>query len=223
MLILRLLDSGPLVALAFVLAIVIGITIHEFAHALAGYLQGDMTAKDAGRLTLNPIAHLDPVGSIMLLMEGFGWGRPTPYNPYNLKDPKYGPLMVALFGPLSNLIVVIIALILFVVFAPQFGVSSPFDVFSLFAGQGNLLMVFLVYLYSINIMLMIFNLLPIPPLDGSQIVFTLLPEKYNHIKVFLAKNGTTLLFGLVLLSILGILPIFSGIFSFFIGLLAGLV
>jgi Zn-dependent protease len=209
-----------MVALAVVLAIVLGITIHEFAHAFAGYIQGDMTAKNEGRLTLNPLSHLDPMGSIMLLLAGFGWGRPTPYNPHNLKYMKWGPVIVALFGPLSNLIVVIISFALFTVFAPQFGVTTVNDLAGLLGGSGNLFMIFLMYLYLINIMLMVFNLLPIPPLDGSQILFTVLPERYNNIKYALAKNGPFILLGVILLSTFGNVSIFRGIFVYSISILS---
>src|SRR3989344_9626668 len=100
----QLLQTSLPLAIAMIAALVITITIHEFAHALAGYLQGDMTARDAGRLTLNPLSHLDPLGSIMLLFVGFGWGKPTPYNPYHLRFRRFGPLLVALAGPVSNAI-----------------------------------------------------------------------------------------------------------------------
>lgn len=194
-----LLQIGPAAAFAFVLAIVIGITIHEFSHALAGYIQGDMTAKNEGRLTLNPMSHLDPMGSIMLLLAGFGWGRPTPYNPYNLKNQKYGPLIVALFGPLSNLIGAIVSIGILI----AIGNSLP---------PNNLLILFLTYLFLVNVMLMLFNLLPIPPLDGSQIVFTLLPPKYERVKMWLAKNGPMILFGLIIIDIVTDIGIFSWIF-----------
>lgn len=200
-----LLQAGPAIAISFVLAIIIGITIHEFAHALAGYLQGDMTARDYGRLTLNPLAHLDPMGTLMLLLAGFGWGRPTPYNPYHLRSTKYGPLMVALFGPLSNLIGAIVSVLLLV------GLSS-------YLSADNLLMVFLVHLFFVNVMLMIFNLLPIPPLDGSQVIFTLLPPKFDTIKLYIAKNGPIILFSIIFIDMLFNVGIFSRIFQFFISL-----
>ena len=203
-----LLQVGPGAAIAFVLAIVIGISIHEFSHALAGYLLGDMTARDAGRLTLNPLAHLDPVGSFMLLFAGFGWGRPTPYNPYHLRYRKWGPAIVALAGPLSNLIGAVASIALL------FAVSGFLDV-------DNMLIVFLSSLFFINIMLMVFNLLPIPPLDGSQIVFTLLPERYAFAKVWLAKNGPLLLLGLIIVDSFTNVGIFSRIFTFILNLLFG--
>ena len=215
----NLLQAGPGVAISFLLAIVIGITVHEFAHALAGYLQGDMTAKNEGRLTLSPFSHIDPFGMLMLLFAGFGWGRPTPYNPHNLASPKWGPLIVALAGPISNLVFVVLSFGMFMVLAPAFGVNNLFDAVGLLSGQGNLFMIFLVYLYVVSIMLMLFNLLPIPPLDGSQIVFTLLPSRFNNLKYFLAKNGPLLLFALIILDMVTNIGFFNGVISYFISLL----
>jgi len=106
--ILATLFSEPLLLFAWIAAMVIAITIHEFAHALASYSMGDPTAKDNGRLTLNPLKHLDLWGTIMLLVAGFGWGKPVPYNPYNLKNQRWGPALISLAGPGSNLALVII-------------------------------------------------------------------------------------------------------------------
>ena len=152
-------EAGLPIVLSFVLAIVVAISIHEFAHALAGYLMGDTTARDAGRLTLNPLSHLDPFGSLMLLLAGFGWGKPTPYNPYNLRYPKWGPALVALAGPAINLCGAIISI-------------AALVIVSRFLDPSNLLIVFLLFLFNVNLMLMVFNLIPIPPLDGSQLLFT---------------------------------------------------
>jgi len=201
-----LLEVGAGAAVAFVLAIVIGITIHEFSHALAGYLMGDMTARDAGRLTLNPLAHLDPMGSFMLLFAGFGWGKPTPYNPYNLRYQKWGPAIVAVAGPISNLVGAIVSIGLLI------AVSSLYS-------PENLLIVFLSSLFFINIMLMVFNLIPIPPLDGSQILFTVLPPRYDNIKFFLTKNGIFILIGLLIFDNITGIGIFRGIFTFVFNLI----
>src|SRR3989339_1829095 len=97
----NLLQDPPLLIIV-PLAIIIVISLHEFSHALMGYLLGDKTAEHEGRLTLNPLAHLDPFGTVMLLLVGFGWGKPVPFNPYNLKFQKWGPAWIALAGPLSN-------------------------------------------------------------------------------------------------------------------------
>ncbi|OGY91027.1 MAG: hypothetical protein A3B30_00365 [Candidatus Komeilibacteria bacterium RIFCSPLOWO2_01_FULL_52_15] len=201
-----LLSSGPIVALAFVAALALGISIHEFSHALAAYLQGDMTARDAGRLTLNPLAHLDPVGSIMLLLAGFGWGKPTPYNPYNLRFRRFGPLLVALAGPVSNAIGGALSLTAAALLLPVLG-------------GDNVLIIFLSTLFFVNVMLMLFNLLPLPPLDGSQILFTLLPDRFHAFKVALARNGPWLLLGFIILDNVAGLHLFGSVYNFFLNLL----
>ena len=149
--------------------LVMSVVIHEVAHGYAALWQGDVTAKYAGRLTLNPIKHLDPFGSVILpllmaLLPGnliFGWAKPVPYNPYNLKNQRWGELIVAAAGPISN---VIIALVfgLLIRFSPVLGLPNSFVEIS-----------FTVVL--INLVLAVFNLIPIAPLDGSKILYSLLP------------------------------------------------
>ncbi|MEK7584773.1 MAG: site-2 protease family protein [Patescibacteria group bacterium] len=195
-------EAGLPIVISFVLAIVVSISIHEFAHALAGSLMGDTTARDAGRLTLNPLSHLDPFGSIMLLLAGFGWGKPTPYNPYNLRYPKWGPALVALAGPAINLCGAAVSV-------------TALAIASRFLDPSNLLIVFLLFLFNVNLMLMVFNLIPIPPLDGSQLLFTLLPARFNTLKITLMQNGPMILLGLILLDRFGGFNIFGSIFDFF--------
>jgi len=203
--IISLLFSEPTLFLIWLLAIVYGITVHEFSHVLAAYMQGDDTGKLMGRLTLNPLAHIDPVGMLMLLFVGFGWGRPAPFNPHNLKNQKWGEVIVALAGPISNFISIVIFMIL-----------SKLLIGSL--GQDNLFIQFLGFLILINIILMVFNLIPIPPLDGATLLFEVLPEKYNHIKDQLRRNGPLILIGLIIAdNFLGI-NIFGRIFGIFFSL-----
>lgn len=203
--IISLLYTQPLLFFIWLLAIVYGITVHEFSHVLAARLQGDDTGERMGRLTLNPLAHIDLMGFAMLLFVGFGWGRPAPYNPYNLKFRKWGEVFVALAGPLSNLISIIV-----------FGILARFLAPSL--GMANLFVQFLDFLILINIVLLVFNLIPIPPLDGSQLLFHLLPPRWHHIKVNLAKNGPWILIMLIIAdNFLGI-NIFGGLFDFFLKL-----
>src|SRR3989339_1659402 len=109
---LSLLSSSPMVALAWVAAILLSLTIHEFSHALVSMWRGDHTAERAGRLTLNPLAHLDLMGFIPILLLGFGWAKPVPYNPYNLKNPKWDSVLVGIAGPVTNLLLAVIAAII---------------------------------------------------------------------------------------------------------------
>ncbi|MFA6430862.1 MAG: site-2 protease family protein [Candidatus Margulisiibacteriota bacterium] len=133
--------------------ILIALTIHEFSHAKVADILGDPTPRMAGRLSLNPIAHIDPIGFIMLLLVRFGWAKPVPINPYNFRNPKMGNLLVSLAGPLSNFIFAwLVAIVLKNVPLPE------------------MLGMILSYTIWINLSLAIFNLIPIPPLDGSHIL-----------------------------------------------------
>jgi Zn-dependent protease len=163
------------------------VVFHEVAHGWVAYALGDPTAKYAKRLTLNPLKHLDPVGSIILpgililmSMAGaggiiFGWAKPVPINPYNFKDQKYGNAKVAIAGPLANISLALI-----------FGLTLRF-LPGIYAIEG-LAFVFL-YIVQINLILAVFNLMPISPLDGSHILFTFLPRSAQKIKIFLSKYG----------------------------------
>ena len=154
--------------------LLIGFPVHEFAHALAAYRLGDSTAKLYGRLTLNPIAHFDPLGGILLAVSfigagfGFGWAKPTPVNPANLAGGRRGEAMVAAAGPVSNLVLAAAAALplRFIVSTPQLSEQIP----------GIVVLVLYLFVY-INLVLMIFNLLPIPPLDGSKVLFAFLPPR----------------------------------------------
>ena len=181
-----LLFTQPQVFLVWVLCVLIAISVHEFAHAYAGYLEGDDTARVAGRLTFNPLAHIDWIGLILLILIGFGWGKPVPFNPFKLKHKRFGPALVAIAGPLSNLMMVILV-----------GVVLKLVISFTSINPENLLITFLVSLIQINLILMLFNLIPIPPLDGSKILYSFLPYKYLKIKVFLDAYGMWLLLGLI--------------------------
>lgn len=196
-----LLFSSTQLFVAIVAAIIIAMTIHEFAHAFSAYLLGDHTAKEQGRLTFNPLAHLDFLGLLMLLLAGIGWGKPVPFNPYNLRYKRWGPALVSLAGPLANLILVFLITLLARLALPYFG-------------PDNLLAIFLFYLIFINFILMVFNLLPIPPLDGSKLLFVVLPARYEQFKMNLERYGLYIILGLLVLSYLG-LNVFGYLFSIF--------
>ena len=152
------------------------LTVHEAAHALAAYLLGDHTAKNQGRLSLNPLKHLDPWGTILFILTGFGWGKPVPVNPIYFKNPKRDQALTALAGPASNLIMAFIAGI-FIPYYPQ--------------------SVFLFMFYQINITLAVFNLLPIPPLDGSRIVGILLNDnQFQRYQEFIHQYSAYIIIGL---------------------------
>lgn len=183
--------------------LIFSVILHECAHGLAAERCGDPTARQAGRITLNPIPHLDPIGSIFLpgimilmsLVTGsgfiFGWAKPVPINPYNLNDPKRDMIWVGLAGPATNFAVALFLAL----------------VFRLLAISASLGAVILFYGITINLILGFFNLIPIPPLDGSRILSGLLPEKYAY------KLSRIEPFGFMILIILFISGIFSFIFT----------
>ncbi len=161
--------------LGFILAITAAITVHEFSHALSANLLGDDTAKSKGRLTLNPLAHLDPAGTVMIVVVGFGWGKPTPVNPARFgRRMRSGMAAVSFAGPISNLIVASLAAI-----PVKIGLMSPGIVgFSIFRGDPAEFFAYLLgSLIFINILLAAFNLIPIAPLDGFKVVQGLLPRE----------------------------------------------
>lgn len=204
--ILNLLFTDPLFFLVWLLAIIFGITIHEFSHAAAAVALGDNTPKDQKRLTLNPLAHLDMIGFLALLIAGFGWGKPVMFNPYNLKNQRWGPAIISLAGPGSNLAAVIV-----------FGILMKLSVTSFGLGPENLMVTFFLALVYINIVLMVFNLIPIPPLDGSKVLFAFLSDKYTELKMRLERSGPMILLGLILVDRLLGVGIFSTLFSVVLG------
>ena len=190
---LYLFQENPSAGVAFLLGLVIGITVHEAAHATSAYLLGDDTAYRDGRVTLNPASHLDVLGSLMLLMAGFGWGRPTPVMPSKLRGGIFGPVAVALAGPVSNLLIVAVCAVLFLI--PTF--------------QGGYLALIVLMTAFTNALLFVFNLIPIPPLDGSKILFPFLPRILDGFVDFMNQYGPMILFGLIIISFVTNLPIFN--------------
>jgi len=202
--ILNTLFTDPMIFVAWVVAIILALTFHEFSHALASAMMGDQTAKSLGRLTLNPLSHVSGLGFIMLLFVGFGWGKPVPFNPYNLKYHKWGPALVALAGPISNLLLAFVS-----------GLALHYIVVLNWLPPENLLVQFLNIFVILNVILMLFNLIPIPPLDGSKVLFSFLSSpRYAKFVLFLETRGPyLLLFLLILDNIIGI-NIFGRLFRF---------
>lgn len=178
--------QNPIDFVLWVVAIILALSIHEFSHALAGKLQGDRTAEMEGRLTLNPLSHIDWLGFILLVIAGFGWAKPTPFNPYNLKYRKYGPALVAIAGPISNVIAVIVIGTVLAVLYRTTGIDP-----------NNLMVLLFINLIQVNVLLAVFNLIPIPPLDGSKVLYTFIGQKYPDVVRFLEQNGTWLLLALI--------------------------
>ncbi|MDQ0900250.1 MULTISPECIES: site-2 protease family protein [unclassified Paenibacillus] len=157
-----------------ILVLVLSFTIHEFAHAYSAYKLGDSTAYQFGRVSLNPMVHLDLFGTIMLLIAGFGWAKPVPVNRGNFKRPRLMGIIVTAAGPLSNLILAIITIfvaLLFQKYGWLEGVSK---------GSKDAIVLFLQLMLSINITLFLFNLIPIPPLDGYRIIQDLVDLRYTE-------------------------------------------
>jgi Zn-dependent protease len=176
-----------------IIILVIAFTIHEFSHAWTAVQLGDDLPRRMGRLTLNPLVHLDPLGSILLLIAGFGWAKPVQVNPYNLRwGPSMGMAVVAAAGPFSNLVMAALAAIPFRLgLVPQGG--------SLLAGVLPSASQFLTEFIFINIILMLFNLIPIAPLDGSKIIRGFAPREWDRLFVQLEQWGPFLLMALVFL------------------------
>lgn len=167
-------------------ALVYAITIHEFSHVLAAKLQGDDTGERLGRLTLNPLAHLDILGTVLIFFIGFGWGKPAPYNPYKLSNQKWGPVIVGLAGPFSNIVSgIIFALAVNLLRNMNFAQDSP--------------VIYFFYLMSLlNFAFTFFNLLPIPPLDGSKLFLAFIPDAYDDFKRKLEEMGGVLFIALII-------------------------
>jgi Zn-dependent protease len=190
---LSLFQQDPSAAVAFLLGLVIGITVHEASHATSAYLLGDDTAYRDGRVTLNPLSHLDLLGSMMLLLAGFGWGRPTPVVPSKLRGGVFGPVAVALAGPISNLLIVVLCAALYLL--------PPFR------DPGGYLFILVVMVAFTNALLFVFNLIPIPPLDGSKVIFPFLPRALDGFVDFMNQYGPMILLGIILVSFVTNLPV----------------
>ena len=197
----------------FAIAVLImSVVIHEASHGFSANALGDPTARLQGRLTLNPFKHLDPMGSIVVpaityLIGGFifGWAKPVPYNPYNLKNQKWGPGAVAAAGPLVNILIAVIFGLMI-----RFGAANDFI--------PNAFLEIITLIVFINIVLAVFNLVPIPPLDGSKVLFSFLPYRWRHIQIFLEQYGFFILLIFIFFFWSIILPVVFGLFRLITGL-----
>ena len=175
-------------------AVLIGLTVHEFSHAYIAVLLGDSTPKDQGRLTLNPVPHIDIMGLVLLLFAGFGWAKPVQINPNNFKNPKGDDLLVSIAGPFSNILfAIIMAGVIKLLITYTGGIFSS----ERFGENITLVLFFIVY---INILLSVFNMIPIPPLDGSHILLSFIPDRYESFKAGFSRYGRFFLMALILLS-----------------------
>mgnify|MGYP003984511567 CR=1 FL=1 len=197
-----------IITIFFIVAIIFSAIIHEYMHAwMANYL-GDPTAKNQGRLTLNPIVHIDPVLTILMpivtmLLAGFPFGgaKPVPFNPYNLRDKQYGPAKVALAGPAANFVTAI-----------SFGLILRF-----FPMPSEMFATMLYIIVYVNVLLMVFNLMPIPPLDGSKVILPFLPANAQLMMMRMEQFGLFLVYGMIFL----LFPVIAGIIEFIMRLIIG--
>lgn len=175
--------------------IVIGLSFHEFAHAWVACKLGDMTPKFQGRVTINPKAHVDPIGLIALLFAGFGWGVPVEINPSNFRNRRRDELLVSLAGVVMNLIVAIVFAIIIKILITAGGTQLWNS------GLGNALWTILFYVIQINLVLMVFNLIPVPPLDGFSIITELFNLRHTEFYYTIYNNGSFILLLLILLGV----------------------
>jgi Zn-dependent protease len=204
---LPILRTDPTLFIVLVAALIGAIGLHEYAHALAADLQGDRMPRAMGRLTPNPVKHLDPIGTLFILLVGFGWGKPVEFRPQALSSKRFGAAIVALAGPLMNLALAFVAAII----AIQFDQSLPELV-------GRFLSVF----FSINVLLAVFNLIPLPPLDGSRLLTIFLPPNRQNIIFFLDRYGFIILLGILIFGGFTILqPFINAVGDFLIRLAGG--
>lgn len=196
--------------------LVFSVVIHEVSHGYAALALGDRTAQYSGRLTLNPLKHIDPFGSIMLplftsLLGGpvFGWAKPVPYNPYNLKNQKWGPAIVGAAGPLANLLLALV-FGLMVRFSPILFVGASNDFVGNFINIAAAISV-------LNLVLAIFNFVPVPPLDGSKVLFAILPYRWREIEGVLDRYGFVVLLFFIFFFAQLLVPIVDFLFRLIVG------
>lgn len=197
-----------------IIILIFSVVVHEVAHGYAAYMLGDNTAKYQGRLTLNPIKHIDPFGSVVLPLilfltgSGFmiGWAKPVPFNPFNLRNQRWGEAIVAFAGPLSNIFIALVFGLL-LRFSMSTGLVPNLEVLQISS-----------YIIFINLLLAVFNLVPIPPLDGSKILFSTFRIGYGHAREFLERSGMILVLIFVFFFWGFISPVISWLFTLITGI-----
>jgi Zn-dependent protease len=202
---LKLLTNDPLAFALVAIPLLFSVIIHEVAHGWVAYRMGDPTAKWSGRLTLNPLKHLDPVGTLMLFLAGFGWAKPVPVNFNNLSDKRKGLIFVSSAGIVANILFAFIALLFFRLFSTSFSGITHILVY---------------YVVQINITLAALNLIPIPPLDGSKILMGIVSERTQYFLARLEPYGFFIIIGFLYL---GILDPLIGLFQWLIVTLIGIL
>ena len=212
--------EGVVAFLLFAGAILVAIALHEYAHALAADLQGDRLPRAMGRLTLNPVRHLDPLGTLLIFIAGFGWGKPVEFRLSALSSKRFGAAIVALAGPAMNVALGLLAGI-------GLRLTNP-GLLSLLAGRGEIfelsspsfLDMFLVTFMTVNVLLAVFNLIPVPPLDGSRLLTIFLPPDKQKVIFFLDRYGFLILLVVVFLGPRTLFdPLINGVMSLLAGLL----
>lgn len=196
--------TNPIAVLVWLAAILYAITVHEFSHALAAKILGDDTPEHQGRLSLNPLAHIDQMGLLLLVLVGFGWGKPVQFDASHLRNRRFGSALVGLAGPAANLASMVV-----------FGLLIRVLMTTLQYSYDNLMIQFFVYVILLNTTLMVFNLIPVPPLDGHHLLFALLPERSWRLRAWLETRGPFLLLGLIIIDMLGGGIVFGSLFHFF--------
>jgi Zn-dependent protease len=189
---LGLLRTDPLVFLLLAVALIGAISLHEYAHALSADLQGDRLPRAMGRLSLNPARHLDPLGTLCILLIGFGWGKPVEFRPQALASRRFGAALVALAGPGMNLLLALVSALAFVPLCRADAACSLGLV-----SEAGVPQQFLFLFLGLNILLAVFNLVPLPPLDGSRLLTIFLPPHRQNVLFFLDRYGFLILLALV--------------------------
>jgi len=192
--------------------LIMAMVIHEYAHARVAVAMGDFTPKATGRLTLNPVSHIDPIGLLMLLVAQFGWAKPVMINPMNFRNFKRGELLVSLAGPAANLVLAFITLVVMALWI-KLGMTMTYGVKIVFS---------LIVLYNINFA--IFNMIPLPPLDGSKVLMSFLPPRWNYKLAGLERYSFFILIALMMTPVLGgiLIPLqrlVLSVFNFMIGVI----